>query len=81
MVDEPLDRRLHVASPDRTLRSAYFCGSLAVLIEKLKSYNEALCFRLGPLNSGPCGLHSKEGCTASWLPRSIHLNCRSSLPI
>jgi hypothetical protein len=55
VVDEPLDRRLR-ASPDRTLRSAYFCGSLAVLIEKLKSDHEALCFRLGPLNSGPCDL-------------------------
>lgn len=56
MVDEPLDRRLRTASPDRTLRSAYFCGSLAVLIEKLKSDHEVLCFRLGPLNSGPCDL-------------------------
>lgn len=56
MVDEPLDRRLRAASPDRTLRSAYFCGSLAVLIEKLKSDHEALCFCLGPLNSGPCDL-------------------------
>lgn len=37
MVDELLDRRLRAASPDRTLRFAYFCGSLAVLVEKLKS--------------------------------------------
>lgn len=48
MVDEPPDL-LRAASLDRTLRSAYFCGSLAVLIEKLRSGYEALCFRLGPL--------------------------------